>query len=421
MERSERPRSPNALSDFREVLEQVEKHAIERYFVLKSIVLNNLYGVDIMQEAVEICKLRLFLKLVAQLETYDQIEPLPDIDFNRAIRQHPGGIHLPGCCPSGNDDYAQWPASASVPRRTQADLDRINEAAAIASRAFDQFREQQTVLGGEVTSADKLALRDRLHSLGDVLDRYLATDYGIDPENATAYKDWRDSHQPFHWFVEFYALMSTGGFDVVIGNPPYVEYSKIRKEYQIQGFQTEQCGNLYALCTERSVDLLGSGTRLGFIVQAPIVSTKRMSHLRELLHRNSELTAYATFNDRPSKLFQGMNNCRVCIVTHSKRVSKDPPTTVTTRYHKWYKEEASSLLELVNYQSVPVSNPSDVIPKLRSKTDLAIYRRVRSQPEILGSLISARPTDHSIYYKNNRREPLVHFHHVSASILEGWG
>ena len=35
-----------------------------------------------MEEAVEICKLRLFLKLVAQLDSYDQIEPLPDIDFN---------------------------------------------------------------------------------------------------------------------------------------------------------------------------------------------------------------------------------------------------------------------------------------------------------------------------------------------------
>lgn len=44
--------------------------------------IGNLYGVDIMEEAVEICKLRLFLKLVAQLESYDQIEPLPDIDFN---------------------------------------------------------------------------------------------------------------------------------------------------------------------------------------------------------------------------------------------------------------------------------------------------------------------------------------------------
>ena len=60
----------------------MDKHPSERYFILKSIVLNNLYGVDIMEEAVEICKLRLFLRLVAQLESYDQIEPLPDIDFN---------------------------------------------------------------------------------------------------------------------------------------------------------------------------------------------------------------------------------------------------------------------------------------------------------------------------------------------------
>ena len=56
-----------------EVLAELDRHASERYFILKSIVLNNLYGVDIMKEAVEICKLRLFLKLVAQLESYDQI------------------------------------------------------------------------------------------------------------------------------------------------------------------------------------------------------------------------------------------------------------------------------------------------------------------------------------------------------------
>ena len=68
-ERSERKRSPEHLGDFRRILEQVDRHPSERYFILKSIVLNNLYGVDIMEEAEEICKLRLFLKLVAQLET----------------------------------------------------------------------------------------------------------------------------------------------------------------------------------------------------------------------------------------------------------------------------------------------------------------------------------------------------------------
>ena len=40
------------------------EHPNEKYFIYKSIILNNLHGVDIMNEAVEIAKLRLFLKLV---------------------------------------------------------------------------------------------------------------------------------------------------------------------------------------------------------------------------------------------------------------------------------------------------------------------------------------------------------------------
>ncbi|HDH34464.1 MAG TPA: SAM-dependent methyltransferase, partial [Nitrospirae bacterium] len=68
--------------DFKKNLIRVEKHQNFKYFIYKSIIVNNLYGVDIMEEAIEICKLRLFLKLVAQIDNVKQIEPLPDIDFN---------------------------------------------------------------------------------------------------------------------------------------------------------------------------------------------------------------------------------------------------------------------------------------------------------------------------------------------------
>ena len=47
--------------DFEQTLTQAAAHPNRRYFILKSIILNNLFGVDIMEEAVEICKLRLFL------------------------------------------------------------------------------------------------------------------------------------------------------------------------------------------------------------------------------------------------------------------------------------------------------------------------------------------------------------------------
>src|SRR3989338_8621291 len=74
---------------FRQVLTEVksDQHPSLQYFIFKSIILNNLYGVDIMNEAVEIAKLRLFLKLVATVDVNPRkdnfgLEPLPDIDFN---------------------------------------------------------------------------------------------------------------------------------------------------------------------------------------------------------------------------------------------------------------------------------------------------------------------------------------------------
>ena len=227
LERSKRKHRPEKLSDFRKVLDHVASHASERYFTLKSIIVDNLYGVDIMEEAVEICKLRLFLKLVAQLESYEQIEPLPDIDFNvRAGNTLVGFTEL-----------------KEVKRAMQGDLFKelslpgIEERAEIADRAFRKFREMQTEQGmdaGEFTRA-KTDLRERLEDLRVELDGYLASEYGVKTENEKAYRKWLDSHQPFHWFVEFYGIIHDGGFDVIIGNPPYVTYPSKNVPYSLEG------------------------------------------------------------------------------------------------------------------------------------------------------------------------------------------
>ena len=64
------------LSDIR------RKHPSINYFIRKQIITDNLYGVDIMDEATEIAKLRLFLALVSSAQKLDDLEPLPNIDFN---------------------------------------------------------------------------------------------------------------------------------------------------------------------------------------------------------------------------------------------------------------------------------------------------------------------------------------------------
>ena len=123
-----------------------------------------------MEEAVEICKLRLFLKLVAQLERYDQIEPLPDIDFN--VR---AGNTLVGFTSLETVRQAMTVMPNGQHRQVfpedQAVLDRINEQAEIASAAFNQFRWQQAIFSDDahVTSEHKAELRSRLRSLDDEL------------------------------------------------------------------------------------------------------------------------------------------------------------------------------------------------------------------------------------------------------------
>ena len=305
-------------SDFRQILERISQHPNREYFVLKSIIINNLYGVDIMEEAIEICRLRLFLKMVAQIDDARRIEPLPDIDFNIQA-----GNTLVGFA-----TYDEVEKAVTGKLDFDNTMARIREKAEDVEVLFKRFREQQTELGGEVTSADKQALRDKLQVLEDELNGYLAGAYQIDPSKKSDYQNWLDSHKPFHWFIAFYGILKNGGFDVIIGNPPYREYSKVKKQYTVIEYKTEKCGNLYAMSIERSFDL-SKGT-VGMIVQLPLVCTDRMIPAQFLFKTRNRKSWFANFDDRPGKLFDDLQHIRASIFLSTKE--KDLNTAV--RLHR---------------------------------------------------------------------------------------
>ena len=150
----------------------------------------------------KICKLRLFLKLVAQVDSADQIEPLPDIDFN--IR---AGNTLVG--------YASLEKVSKSQQQTlgfgTTEVRRIEYEADLAERAFKQFRAQQITQGGRTTHSDKEELRRRLERLlRNSTD--LAGEYGVNLKRPEDLAAWKSTHRPFHWFVEFYGIVAAGGF-----------------------------------------------------------------------------------------------------------------------------------------------------------------------------------------------------------------
>ena len=377
--------------DFREVLEHIQEHPNRRYFILKSIIINNLYGVDIMDEAVEICKLRLFLKMVAQLEDVRRIEPLPDIDFNIQA-----GNTLVG--------YATYnEVEKAVTGKFDFDdtMQRIQESAEDVDQLFTLFRQQQTELGGTVTPAEKQALQDKLSVLETELNGYLAGEYNVDPNKKTDYQSWLTSHKPFHWFTAFYGILKNGGFDVIIGNPPYVEYSKVKKDYTIRGYETESCGNLYAYGFERGFRLLQRNGWKSMIIPHSAYCTDRMSPLQDLFYRHKRVGWIQTFGTSPSKLFVGANQRLAIYII--KQSSKPSPMLYTSRYHRWHEHFREHLFDVVEHVDITHFSFKNSVPKMHNEIEQNLWKKsVRFS--ILGAQITARRDSSStIYFHNSPR------------------
>ena len=352
--------------DFRELLDRIDEHPNRKYFILKSIIINNLYGVDIMEEAIEICKLRLFLKMVAQLEDARRIEPLPDIDFNVQA-----GNTLVG--------YATYDdVEKAVTGKLDFDdtMKCIEEKAEDVDQLFTLFRQQQTELGGTVTPTEKQALQDKLRVLEDELNGYLAGEYQIDPSKKSAYQNWLTSHKPFHWFIAFYGILQDGGFDVIIGNPPYVEYSKVKKQYAVVEYKTEKCGNLYAMSIERSFDLSKGPT--GMIVQLPLVCTDRMIPAQSLFKTQNRKSWFANFDDRPGKLFDDLQHIRATIFLTTQENDLDTAILYSTKYNRWFTEVRSILFEDIVYDEITDFCVEGAFPKIADSVGKRVASKLKN-------------------------------------------
>ena len=146
---------------------------------------------------------------------------------------------------------------------------------------------------------------------------------------------------------KFIDVIKSGGFDCVIGNPPYIEYARIKNQYHLDEFITYKCKNIYAYATERCIDILREGGILGLIVPISLVSTPRMYPLRKLINDKFGTIFYSSFADRPGTLFNGVHQKTSIIIARKDAYNK--PLIYTTKYYHWYKEERDVLFDNLQY------------------------------------------------------------------------
>ena len=288
-----------------------------QYYIYKTIILHNLYGVDIMHEATEIAKLRLFLKMVAVVDvdfTADNLglDPLPDIDFN--IRC---GNTLVGYATEKQLDidlqYGDMFANLEFKEKIDTEMQKV-------AKTFDRFRQLQLSQDAENMQAFKEAkqeLNDRLAQLNDLLNRrlYTSTTGNILAKGEEKYNAFLASHQPFHWLAEYYQIIhGNGGFDVIIGNPPYVGYTRKNKEtgiavcdiYQLKDYDTLPTSNLYSFCIERSYYVLHANSKIGMIIPISAFANDSMKELQSFIKNKLNHIYIANFHQRPAQLFDGV-------------------------------------------------------------------------------------------------------------------
>jgi hypothetical protein len=383
---------------FQNMTSQAANHHNRDFFINKLIIMNNLYGVDIKQEVVEICKLRLFLKLVALVDNVEDLEPLPDIDFNVYA-----GNSLVGFA---TYDEVKEAVLGGVQKKFDFNhtMERIEDALQKAAQMYRSFQsiQNQAVVASTTKKALKEQLSEQLAVVNKELNLYLAEEHRINGEDNLPEID---NGRPFHWFVAFYEIMAQGGFDVIIGNPPYIEYNKMKQKYILQRFGTGNCGNLYAAVVERSFALCCEEGYIGLIVPLSICGGERFGTLRKTVLRNTTALWLANFEIFPSRLFDGAyQRLSIMLAKHSIDQRSTPPSphqTYVTRMQRWYAPERPHLMRLITYTVVPDTLKADVFPKLAAPLQASILPKVlrRSRGNNIGQMLSQRKTDCFVYYQ----------------------
>ena len=403
--------SGDILLKINRVLSVARKIPFSTYATLKQIIINNLHGVDIDANAVEIAKLRLWMALIDSAEAEEKLQALPNIEYNiRRGNSLVGFVNIPNLKLPLMDEYLQFDILQKlVPlKSSQAEvLTRIEELASsptvrnlttIKEILIDLYRNEDSP---SVRNFLKQIIEEILLSINSkASEQYLAYVHqnianriapkrkpkaGAIMTTVHVSLESLQSFTPFHWIIEFSEIMDSGGFDVIIENPPYeilkprdrefferhhegfrllkkkkqtagkkilLKDPEIKKEWDkycefFDSYQTlikylpedvlqnnklgemkwkKSDPNSYRLFIERSNQLLKVEGRMGMICAKGFVGELGSTALRRFLLNSYSLFEFREFNNRTQQglIFDDVDpNFRFVVFTYLKEKGSD--------------------------------------------------------------------------------------------------
>lgn len=335
-----------------------------------------IHGVDIQPIAVQIAKLRFFISLVVSQEI-DRAKPncgvtaLPNLETkiiaaDTLMNLGDGGQQL---------------------LRSQEILKREKELA-VASKGYFGARTHKT----------KQKYRARIGELRDGIATLLESEHILAKKDARRLVSWDpfDQNSSADFFDPEWMFQMTGGFGVVLGNPPYVrqERFKDRKDDYQKAFPGSYSGtaDLYVYFYERSIKLLEPDGAFAFITSNKWYRSKYGEKLREWMKRETRLLRVIDFGDAP--VFDAIAYPTIVIAQRRKKAVARITEDELVRALNW----SAGAYEVKEFPEV-FARESFVVPQgelkrdgwqLEVSTKRRLLDRVRAAGVSLGEYVGGR-------------------------------
>ena len=298
--------------------------------IRRELLARSIFGVDVNPMAVWLCELRLWLSVVIESPERDPqaVAPLPNLDRHIRVgdslagdlwddaRPAPGGARLALL----RERYAR--ATGGRKRTLRRALDDAERAVAIAHIEVERERcaARRRDLISALRGRDLFGERVRA---GTVERQRLASERSRSRELCATLRTIRDGGAlPFSWITHFPDIARCGGFDVLIGNPPWVRLHRIppsaraalRDRYAVfrgaaweRGATMARAGrgfaaqvDMAALFAERSLGLLRTGGTMALLLPAKLWRSLAGGGLRRLLSERAHVLALEDWSESPA-------------------------------------------------------------------------------------------------------------------------
>lgn len=259
---------------------------LDVYELKRKVISKNIYGVDLDENAVEITKLRLWLSIIGEVdkEKNTNLTTLPNIDFNIV-----NGNALIGSKESKIQAY-KFIFSEEIVEEINKKFQSIKTILTTNEwENIDGLLAKKDILEAYQLLRSYYSLKSgseskNLHNVLMVIKKYI---YNFINENY--YRSYND--EVFHWSVDFYNIMKSGGFDIIIGNPPYFDLPKDTQYKKLSEYKEISKGttNIASLFIKRAMESLNQDGYLSFIIPKSYVYVNSWQSIRSYIYKNYQL------------------------------------------------------------------------------------------------------------------------------------